>query len=208
METFKNNASEHSPIGAKGGEPLPDTDLFEMSSHFFGHHAKKATEKLMEFLSDVIPGKKISVMYFDEAHELSGSHFSIFLRLVQHQLSSTKMWYTFIGTKSPSSKRQYAASLACTCLTEAIVQLKQGVARLLPPYIDLGFDQRAIAKSKAPVTVRMGDMETIEFLSQYGRPMYVDLAYKPQLLISLPGGARVCLEKDHTRRSLRLPGNF
>ena len=65
------------------------------------------------------------------------------------------------------------------------------------PYIDLGFDQRAIAKSRA-VSVRMGDMETIEFLSQYGRPMYVDLASKPQSLISLPAGVHTCLKKRRT----------
>jgi hypothetical protein len=82
---------------------------------------------------------------------------------------------------------------ACMCLTEAIVHsawLKQQVSRILPPYIHLGFDQQviAIAKNKVEVTVHMQNMETIEFISQYGRPMYADLARKLQLLILLPGG--------------------
>ena len=181
----------------------PDFDVDTMAGHFYGHRAKKATEKLMGFLSRVYPKQKMSVMYFDEAHEL-GSLVWILLRLVQHQPWFTKMWYTFMGMKSrisyyvpPPSECQSVASLACTCLTEAIVlsaRLRQEVSRILPPYFDLGFDQRAIAKSREPVTVRMGDMETIKFISQYGRPMYVDLACKPQLLISLPGGVH-CLNK-------------
>ena len=81
--------------------------------------------------------------------------------------------------------------LAHTCLNEAIVLsvwLKHELARILRPYINLGFDQQVIAKSRVPVTVCMGDMETIKFISQYGRPMYVDLTCKAQLLILLPGG--------------------
>jgi hypothetical protein len=57
------------------------------------------------------------------------------------------------------------------------------MAHLPSPYISLGFDQRAIANDGAAVSVSMGKMQTIEFLSQYGRPLYVDLTCKPQLLI-------------------------
>ena len=171
-------------------------------------YAKEAAEKLMKFLSAVLPAKWISVMYFDEAHGLR-PHFWVFVDLLMHQLQSTRMWYTFMGTKSnhihyfPRPRNgESAASLACTSLTEAIasgVMLKRQIARLLTPYIDLGFDHRAIAKSRAPVTIRMGDMETIEFISQYGRPMYADLACKLQLLISLPGGVHFYL-KEHRER--------
>ena len=175
---------QKSPIrGDKGKEPA-NVNPFEMSRDYYKLNAKEATGKLMEFLSRVLPGK-ISVMYIDEAHELGPHLCQIFLRLVQHQPRLTRMWYTLMGTKSsisyyapPRRKSQSAASLACTCLTEVIVisfRLKEEVARLPTPYIDVGFDQRAIAKSRA-VSVRMGDMETIEFLSQYGRPMYVGLA--------------------------------
>ena len=104
----------------------------------------------MEFLSTVLPTARISVMYFDEAHEL-GLLFLIFLRLVKHQLLSTGMWYTFMGTKSSISyhasrpgDNQFPVLLACTYLTEAIVhslRLLADLAQLLPPYIDLDFDQ-------------------------------------------------------------------
>jgi hypothetical protein len=201
--------TNNSPIRGKDGKPISSNfDPFTTSRKYYGLSAKEATKKLVEFLSAVLPAKRISVMYFDEAHEL-GFHFWIFLRLVQHQLSSTKMWYVFMGTKSSisyyaprPSERQSPASLACTCLTEAIVlslQLKGELAQLLTPYIDLGFDQRAIAMGRAVVSVRMGDMQAIEFLSQYGRPMYVDLACKPQLLISLPGGVHIYLKKNRAR---------
>jgi hypothetical protein len=119
------------------------------------------------------------------------------------------MWYAFMGTKSSisyyaprPSQRQSPASLACTYLTEEIVlslRLKAELARLLPPYIDLGFDQQAIAMGREVVSIRMGEMQTIEFLCRYGRPMYVYLACKPQLLISLPGGVHIYLKKRRAR---------
>ena len=182
MGSYKNFTN--SPTRGADNKPPSGFDAIDMAEHFYKHHAEEATRKLMEFLSRVLPGK-ISVMYIDEAHELGPHLCQIFLRLVQHQPRLTRMWYTLMGTKSsisyhapPRHKSQSAASLACTCLTEVIVisfRLKEEVARLPTPYIDVGFDQRAIAKSRA-VSVRMGDMETIEFLSQYGRPMYVGLA--------------------------------
>jgi hypothetical protein len=86
--------SKDSPIRTKDGKPVP-RKIYEL-------HAEEATNKLTEFLSAVPPAKRISVMYFDEAHKL-GSHFWIFLSLVQYQLSHTKLWYTFIATKSSIS---------------------------------------------------------------------------------------------------------
>ena len=179
-----------------------------MSRKSYRLFAQEATGKLMEFLSAILPGKMISIMYFDEAHEL-GMHFWILLRLVQHQLSSTKMWYIFMGTKSSISyyaprpdKSQSPALLACTCLTVAIVlslRLRAELTQLLPPYIDLGFDQRAIAKGGAAISVRMGKMQTIEFISQYGRPMYVDFVFKPHLVISFLGGVHIYLKKCRAR---------
>jgi len=159
---------------------------------------------------------RISVMYFDKAHEL-GLHFWIFLYLAQHQLSLMKMWYIFMGTKLSISyyapcpnKCQSSALLACTCLTKEIVLslwLKAELAQLLPPYIDLGFDQWMIAKGGVQVSVCLGDMQTIKFLSQYGRQMYIDLTCKPQLLISLPGGVHIYLKKHWVRWSLWPPGS-
>ena len=205
---LKVETAQKSPSREGNGDAPRNVSTFQLSRKCYQLDAEEATRKLMEFLSRVLPEKRISVMYFDEAHKLGPHLCKIFLRIVQHQPPLTKMWYTFMGTKSsisyhapPPRKSLSTASLACTCLTEAIVhsyRLKQEVARLPTPYIDLGFDQRAIAKSRA-VSVRMGDMETIEFLSQYGRPLYVDLASKPQSLISLPAGVHICLKKRRTR---------
>ena len=78
-------------------------DTGVMAHHFYGQRAKEATEELMTFVSEVLPGEEISVTYFDEAQEL-GSVFWVFLRLVQHQLDYTTMWYTFLGTKSRISE--------------------------------------------------------------------------------------------------------
>ena len=200
---------QKSPIRGKGGKPTPsDFNIVAMARQYYKSYAIEATNKLMEFLSAVLPTERISIMYFDEAHEL-GLQFWIFLRLVQHQLPLKKMWYTFMGTKSKvsyyaprPSERQCTSSIPCTCLTEELahsLQLKGELNRLLPPYIDLGFDQQAIARSEEPVRLRMGDMETIEFISQYGRPMYVDFACKPQLLILLSGGAHIYLNKHQMR---------
>ncbi|KAF8240580.1 hypothetical protein L208DRAFT_1420405 [Tricholoma matsutake] len=150
------------------------TKVVEAADSIYGLSAKEATKNLVEFISAVLPTKRISVMYLDKVHEL-GFHFWIFLCLVQHQLSSTKMWYTFMGMKlsisyyAPHpSKCQSPASLACTCLTKEIVlslRLKVELVRLLPPYINLDFDQQAIAMGREVI-------QTIEFLCQYGRPMW------------------------------------
>ena len=206
---MKSVVTDSSPIRAKDGNPVPsDFDPFTASLKIYKCFAEEATKNLGEFLSSLLPAKRISVMYFDEAHEL-GLHFWIFLRLVQHQGLSTNMWYAFMGTKSSvsyyaphPSERQCPASLACTCLTKEIelsLKLKMELARLLHPYIDLGFDQRAIAMGREVVNVRMGEMQTIEFLSRYGRPMYVYLACKLQLFISLPGGVHIYLKKHRAR---------
>lgn len=212
MRTATPKKSPTTPIGGDDGD---GSNPEIMSYDFYKVHTKEASDNLMKFLSTVLPEKQICVMYFDEAHEL-GVLFWILLRLVQHQAPSPEMepslmqmWYAFIGTKSSvsfyaprPSQCQSIASFACTCLTAAPVlslRLRNERAHLLYPYIDLGFDQRVIAKSKScHVSVLMGDMQTIRFLSQYGRPLYVDPARKQQLFISLPGGVR-CL-KNHGAR--------
>lgn len=198
---MKTLTSKTSPTRRDDGTPEEGCNPETMSLQIYEDHAKEASENLMKFLSNVLPEKKICVMYFDEAHEL-GVLFWILLRLVQHQVPSLspemeplqiRMWYTLMGTKSSvsfyaprPSQRQSITSFACTCLTAALVlslRLRNERAHLLYPYIDLGFDQRVIAKS-GQVTVLMGDMQTTQFLSQYGRPLYVDLTCKQQLFIS------------------------
>jgi hypothetical protein len=44
--------------------------------------------------------------------------------------------------------------------------------QLVPPYIALGFDHNLTTQSDREVkNARMGDFQTIEYLSQFGRPM-------------------------------------
>lgn len=50
------------------------------------------------------------------------------------------------------------------------LQPKLEMARLLLPYVTLGFDQRMIARGQAARTAIMGELQTIEHLSQYRRP--------------------------------------
>jgi hypothetical protein len=50
-------------------------------------------------------------------------------------------------------------------------KLQSELRRLLPSFIALGFDQHAIAESKEGKTVTMGELQTIEHLAQYGRPL-------------------------------------
>ena len=188
----KDGPLESSPTRGKDSEKPSNIDLYDIAHHFYKHCTQKATKELMDFLFNVFPEKSISIMYFDQSQEL-GSLYWVLFHLIWHQSSYIKMWYTFMRTKSrithyvpPPGNSQcfHFALLACTCLTEAIVHSVLLKEEISPPYFDLGFDQRVIAKSRA-VSICMGDMEPIEFSSQYGRPMYVDLAGKPQLLLIL-----------------------
>jgi len=47
------------------------------------------------------------------------------------------------------------------------------MARLLPPYVALGFDHHAIANAQEPRAVTMGELQSIKHLAQYGRPLWV-----------------------------------
>ncbi|KAF8327857.1 hypothetical protein F5887DRAFT_924568 [Amanita rubescens] len=161
----KDGVFNDSPTRGADGKESRDLNPGNIARHYYGLRAKKATEELMEFLSNILPEKRMSIMYFDEAQEL-GSLYWVFLRLVENQPYFIKMWYAFMGTKSRIS--DYAPPL-----TELLsARLKEEISRILPPYIDLGFDQQVITKSRAAVTIRMRDMETIKFISQYGRPMW------------------------------------
>ncbi len=100
MGTYKNFTN--SPIRGADHKAPSGFDAIDMAEHFYKQHAEEAARKLTEFLSTVLPEKKISIMYFDEAQELR-SQFWIFLRLVQLQKAETKMWYAFMGTKSSIS---------------------------------------------------------------------------------------------------------
>ena len=111
----KDGVPKSSPKRDEDGNGSDNLQPSTMAFHYYEQFTKEATKKLMDFLSDVVPGK-MSVTYFDEAQEL-GSLYWVLLRLVQHQSQSTKMWYTFMGTKSrlsdyaPPRDSQSAASL-------------------------------------------------------------------------------------------------
>ena len=112
--------SQKSPIRGPNGKAPDNVDPHLISREYYETNAKEATKQLTKFLSLVLPAKTISVVYFDEAHELE-MQLWILLRLVQHQPRSTKMWYAFLGTKlslfhyaPPPNECQSAPSLACS----------------------------------------------------------------------------------------------
>ena len=52
-------------------------------------------------------------------------------------------------------------------------RLREEQRRLEPPYFALSFDQHADKQIKNPISVTMGHFETMEHISQFGRPLYV-----------------------------------
>ncbi|KAF8525579.1 hypothetical protein BU17DRAFT_74439 [Hysterangium stoloniferum] len=130
-------------------EPMvPDASTFAAWSN--RSHAKKATEDLVKFLSTIQP-RALCVTYFDEAHELDLC-FWVLLRLLQSQESSTRMWYVFIA---PS--QAFPITLTSDQPSPDLDKKQKEVARLLPPYIALGFDQQMIVKYRIAKTCRMSD---------------------------------------------------
>ena len=88
-----------SPQRLADGQPdEPDWDPATLAQQCYKRYSETATKDLVEFIQTLFPGKKnnLCVTYFDEAHELQQSFWSL-LRLLQF---SDKMWYVFMGTKS------------------------------------------------------------------------------------------------------------
>jgi hypothetical protein len=122
------------------------------------------------------------VTYFDEVDELDTS-FWVLLRLVGKQGDWTPMWYIFMTTRPsinnfnpiPGKSEFSVLSFSCTPQPRTVhsLRLRSEIACLLAPYIALGFDQNAIAESQAPTCVTVAQLQTLEHLSQYGRPLYV-----------------------------------
>ena len=125
----KDGVPKSSPKRDEDGNGSDNLQPGTMAFHYYEQFTKEATKKLMDFLSDVLPGK-MSVTYFDEAQEL-GSLYWVLLHLMQHQSQSTKMWYTFMGTTSrlsdyapPPRDSQSPASLhlrACVSLKQQCI---------------------------------------------------------------------------------------
>ncbi|KAF8331451.1 uncharacterized protein EI90DRAFT_3057981 [Cantharellus anzutake] len=140
--------------------------------------AKEAVENLMAFIKnlpseppsddlpyDGLPQGPLCVTYFDEAHEL-GMCFWIMLRLLQNQDESVRMWYVFMGTKAS------VAYFAPRSQDMVSARLREEQLRLDPPYFALGFDQYASEHAKSLTPAKIGYFETMEHISQYGRPLW------------------------------------
>lgn len=138
----------------------------------------KATQDLITILSDIEPEARC-VMYFDEAHDLDNA-LLVLLRLVQYQKPWINIWYIFLETKSsisyyapnPSDRPYPLLCIFIWLIHESVSSLKliREMARLLPPYVALGFDHHAIAHAPKPQTVTIGELQSIKHLAQYGRP--------------------------------------
>lgn len=136
----------------------------------------KATQELMTFLSNIKPEARC-VTYFDEAHDLDNA-LLVLLRLVSYQKPWIKSWYIFLETKSdfsyyapnPSNSPYHLLCKFIWLIDKPVASLKliREMARLLPPYMALGFDHHAIANSR---TVTIGELQSIKHLAQYGRPL-------------------------------------
>ncbi|KAF8331025.1 uncharacterized protein EI90DRAFT_2996148 [Cantharellus anzutake] len=143
--------------GEKGG-PIA------LARIYYEKDAKKAVENLIRFIqtltSDPDP---LCITYFDEAHEL-GMWLWFMLGLLQNQSDSVRMWYVFMGTK--------LTSLAPRPQDVFPTRIREKRRRLEPPYFALGFDQHASEQAENSTPVKMGHFETLEHISQYGRPMW------------------------------------
>ena len=108
----------------------------------------------MIFLSNIQPSA-LCVTYFDEAHWLKSAYW-VLLRLLLYQDVLIRMWYIFMETKSsllyyaprPSKSQSYLLFMFIRLIQEPVFSLKwkPEIARLLLPYVAVGFDQHVIAK--------------------------------------------------------------
>jgi hypothetical protein len=166
--------------------------------------ARVAVEALMTFLASLCPGEQpLCVTYFDEAHELH-TLLWILLRLLSHQPMKVMMWYVFMGTK-PSISYFNPAAPVCVSSNFAHVlishcriivvslRLNKELRKLLPPYIALGFDQNT-SKGQPEATATIGELQSLEHLASYGRPMYAVLFSAKDVAYYILGGRRSYLK--------------
>jgi len=81
---------------------IPGFNIHEYSEDYYSFYAKTATEELAAFTSSITPERPVVLTYFDEAHSLGESLWSM-LRLLSKQAVTTPMWYVFMDTKSTIS---------------------------------------------------------------------------------------------------------
>ena len=168
----------------------------------FYERARVAVEALLTFLASLYDKQPLCVTYFDEAHELQ-ILFWILLRLLSHQPMTVMMWYVFLATKSSVT---YFTPAAAACVSSIfayvlishcriiVLSLRLGkeLRQLLAPYIALDFDQN-VFKGQPEVTATIGELQSLEHLASYGRPMYA--------VLILCGGCRLL----HIRWKALLP---
>jgi hypothetical protein len=162
---------------------MPVYDIVETSLTYY-ERAQVAVESLLAFLASLYDKQPLCVTYFDEAHELQ-ILFWILLRLLSHQPMTVTMWYVFLTTK-PSVSYFTPAAAACVSSIFAhvfishcriiVLSLRLGneLRQLPAPYIALDFDQN-VCKGQLDVTATIGELQSLEHLASYGRPMYVVL---------------------------------
>jgi uncharacterized protein YlbG (UPF0298 family) len=167
-----------------------DFNIKTFAESCYKKHVEKHSQELMKFLNGLYPQTKkpLVVTYIDEAHNLEQSYWTL-LRIVGIQDRYTRIWYIFMGTKSSlefynlpifDCEFLYLNYMAIPHMQVArSLRHRQEIVHLMPPYIALGFDQNAISKDRAAVTVNMGFLQSIKHLSTYGRPMYVNLCTVP-----------------------------
>lgn len=158
----------------------------------------------MKFLRARYP-EAVVVTYFDEADGLD-TLFWVLLRLLSNQDEFTEMWYIFMATKASINYFNPATENSEFCVlpsayspqhrTVLSLRLKSEIKCLLPPYIALGFDQNAIVGNQTPKHVTVAQLQTLEHLSQYGRPLYVVSVFMNAVAQRVLDGKRYLIESN------------
>jgi hypothetical protein len=76
------------------------------------------------------------------------------------------------------------------------LRLKDELKRLLLPYLALGFDQNMIVNGRAAKSITIGELQTVEHLCKYGRPLYAALVCTEIIAQRTLDGVRFSLEKE------------
>ena len=167
----------------KGHPDIPDYKIDQYAKEYYEKYTRKATEDLTTFTSSLTPENPVVVTYFDEVHELKLSYWML-LHLLNVQDRKIPMWAVFMGTQSsiiylsPAPKDSECPDLTQPTISQTFIvlslRLRMELECLLEPYLALGFDQNMICEKRPLVTVTMGYLQSIEHLSRYGRPMYIN----------------------------------
>lgn len=162
-----NNATNHlSPRRNKNYGVEPENfDIDAFAKKCYDEHAADAITDLAALVTCFTPEKPLFVFYIDEARELKVSLW-ILLRLLSYQDKLTRMWTVLMDTKASVGffhpPPQNIPSL----------RLRRGLKRLMKPFIGVGFDQNAIYPGGVHMTTTIGELQSVEHLATYGRPLW------------------------------------